>query len=449
MTTLIVGGGVSGLGAARFLRKLGKDVRVSDGGTVKPTLRSEFTRIGVQLEDGGHHVSHLNGVDELILSPGIRPDHPLVLEAVSKNIPWRTEIDLALADWPTKVVAVTGTNGKSTTCVMLEHALRVSGFNAAAGGNLGDPPTAMRAENRVPDVLALELSSYQLELTKQLSVDSAVFTSFSHDHIQRHGTLEKYFAAKWRVVHALKENGHLCMPRSVKNFAVRFGHKIPQGAHVIVSHDDSGKPESGEWHWVGKTLLRRDGTTQEIDFSRCRLQEPHNLLNAAMSVLAASPIVGVGPQELANALIDFRGLPHRCEIVGYIAGKAVINDSKSTNVESTLVALDSQAEKVVLLMGGQGKDEPYQEIATRSQKIEKLLTFGASGKRIAADVLENSPRFAVENFPTLALALAAVRANPPSKPILFSPGCASFDEFLNFEDRGRRFADALRPLFDK
>lgn len=406
MKWLVIGAGVSGLGAAKFLRSKGHDVVVSERSKLEPGKAGAFRRAGAELKDGGHDLSHLDGAEKVVLSPGLAPTHPLVTAAEARKIPLISEIDLALENFRGKLIAVTGTNGKSTTCAMLGHVFAKLGLNAGIGGNFGDPPTAMLAEGRVPDYLVLELSSYQLEQSFLVRPDAAVFTSFSYDHLARHGSLEAYFAAKWKVFEQQREGQIAVLPAYIAEIAKKNGLEIPDGVKIV--------------HATGT----------------------HNVLNANFAVAVVQHLTGEDPKRLLSLLADYRALPHRCELVGVVPGGPVVNDSKSTNVESTLVALQSLDRPVILMMGGQGKGEPYAPLLQEKAKIARLVTFGASGPEIAGQLRGKLP---LDEFPTLKAALDAIGGILEKHPhgVLFSPGCASFDEFRNYEHRGEVFKQAM------
>lgn len=406
MKWLVIGAGVSGLGAAKFLRHQGYDVVVSERSKLEPAKAEAFAKTGALLRDGGHDASHLEGVGKIVLSPGLPPTHQLVKAAEARKIPLISEIDLALENYRGKLIAVTGTNGKSTTCAMLGHVFAKLGLSAGVGGNFGDPPTAMLAEGRVPDYLVLELSSYQLEQSSQVRPEAAVFTSFSYDHLARHGSLEGYFAAKWKVFEQQRPGQLAVLPAYIAEIAKTNGLRFPAGVKVV--------------HAEGA----------------------HNVLNANFTAAVVSHLTGRAPSSILPLLADYKALPHRCEHVGNVPGGPVVNDSKSTNVESTLVALQSLDRPVILMMGGQGKGEPYAPLLAEKAKIARLVTFGASGPEIADQLRGELP---LDEFPTLKGALDAIGGILEKHPygVLFSPGCASFDEFRNYEHRGEVFKQAM------
>lgn len=424
---LVIGAGVSGLGAARFLAKRGDLVRVSERSRLSPEKAAAFIDAGVELKDGGHDLSHLDGITNVVVSPGLPPTHPLLVEAGKRLLPVISEIDLALLEYAKPgrhVIAVTGTNGKSTTCAMIGHLLEKLGKTVVVGGNFGDPPTAMLADGRVPDYLVLELSSYQLEQSNLVAPEVAVFTSFSFDHLARHGSLAGYLKAKWRIFDHLPAGSLSLVPDGILAVSRKEGLKDPSGLTVV-------QPEVPS------------------PFAAYGITEVHNQLNATFAVLTVQHLTKKSAKELTPLLADFRGLPHRCELVGRLGpngtGAAIINDSKSTNVESTLVALQSQPKPVILMMGGQGKGEPYAPILAERAKIAALVTFGATGPIIAAELQDKLPTHA---FPTLKAALTEMDALLAKYGcgVLFSPGCASFDEFDNYSHRGEVFKAGMQRL---
>lgn len=420
MTNLIIGAGISGFGAAAYLRKKGEAVRLSERSVLSQDELKKYEALGAEVLHGGHDISHLTGVTRVIPSPGLPPSHPLLTEAKTRGLPILSEIDLALTDYRGTVFGVTGTNGKSTTVGFLDHGLRNLGFSAAPAGNFGDPPTLMLAENRAPDHLVLELSSYQLEQSTSVHADCALITSFSNDHLARHGTEKDYFAAKWKLVAARKPNAPVIISSDVAARARSFGFAIPEHTHVVRESD--------------------------FNISLTCLEGAHNLRNAAFAALAIHLVKKIPLNQTLAAVSDYGGLPHRCQLVGTFNGRKVWNDSKSTNVESTLAALASMQTPVILMMGGIGKGESYEPILMEKERIALVLSFGPTGPDIEKALAST---IKVKNFPTLASLFQSFNGiiEEYDQHILFSPGCASFDEFRNFAHRGDYFSQAVNSRF--
>jgi UDP-N-acetylmuramoylalanine--D-glutamate ligase len=297
---------------------------------------------------------------------------------------------------------------------MLGHLLARRGLKAAVGGNFGDPPSAMLAEGRAPDWLVLELSSYQLEQSALVRADAGIFTSFSHDHLARHGDMHGYLGAKWKV----------------------FAQQPPGAIAVLPDYIDALGKQQGLGIAAAKIVVPRS-----VGKSPVPGMAPHDALNATLALAALAHLLHVPQSALAPLLADFKGLKHRCELIGTYKGRPLIDDSKSTNVESTLVALAAQQNPVILMMGGQGKDEPYHSIGAERARIAAVVTFGATGATIARELRAALPGVALHEFPTLRAALAGIGGILEAYPhgVLFSPGCASFDEFGNYEERGEFF----------
>jgi UDP-N-acetylmuramoylalanine--D-glutamate ligase len=419
MTAVIIGAGISGFGAAKFLRKKGRNVRLSERSVLSPEEQAKYALIGAEVRHGGHEPEHLDGATLVVPSPGLPADHVLLTEARRRGLPVVSEIDLALQEYKGTVFGITGTNGKSTTVGMIDHGLRRLGFSTAPAGNFGDPPTLMLAEDRMPANLVLELSSYQLEQSASVHADCAMITSFSNDHLARHGTEKDYFLAKWKLVTARKAGAPVILSPDVAGQARSFGIPVPDSTHIVT----------------------------ETDFPAAlkHLEGSHNIRNAAFAALSIHLLRGVTLADAAAAVADYAGLPHRCQLVGTFGGRKIWNDSKSTNVESTLVALGSMISPVVLMMGGIGKGEPYAPILMEKDRIALVLTFGPTGPEIARAL---APAVTVKNFPTLASLFQAFGGimEEYGQHILFSPGCASFDEFRNFAHRGDYFSQTVTNL---
>lgn len=432
---LVAGGGVSGLAAAELGIMRGYQVTISNQTTLAQETRRELIDKGVLVFDSGHDTIHLKNVDLVVVSPGIPDRHLICVEARKQNIPILSEIDFALQDYRGKIIAVTGTNGKSTTVCMVGQILRRSAVAVTVGGNLGEPPSAMAVRGSFGDFLVLELSSYQLEQSQPHATECAGFTSFSPDHLERHGTLESYMAAKWRIFDWVRPGGLCILTSDVDVVAKSF--KMPRRTDV---------------HWKIIPGITSDHPSPEfIPPEICTSR--HNAINADMAILLASAVLPQLPVGvLGQQLSDFNSLPFRCERVGSIGGKPVINDSKSTNCESTCAALAGPGPQVVLLMGGKGKGESYLPILQFTKKIGAIVCFGESGQSIANELFSKLAPEGITVIRHESLADAVIEGveicSKLNCGLLFSPGCASFDEFKNFEDRGQFFNAAVSRYLD-
>ncbi len=444
----VIGAGVSGRAAALYLKNNGDTVVVSDGGIIPSSTKDILKSAKISFFDGGHALEHLSGVQAVAVSPGVSETNIILDQAIKSQLPTATEIDLGMEFFKGVLISVTGTNGKSTTCAMIEHALVVLGKKARACGNIGLPPTALAPQTWDEDSFWIcELSSYQLERSHKIPTKVAIFTSFSFDHLARHGSLREYFQCKWRAVSDLGPNDLVLLRSDVYEQALQMNFAMPQ-AKIIIIHDTRPsilQDSNGIKHWwiQDGVIVCAEGVLSDLkDFT---LSGTHNAVNAAFCLATVQHLLSLPLPAITAGISGFSGLPYRCQIVGKTAqGHTIINDSKSTNLESTLIALSACDRPVVLLMGGAGKGESYKNLDQTKQKIAALISFGASREEIkrdaphgiiCADFLQMQD--AVEHATSLATKLNC--------GILFSPGCASFDEFRNYEHRGEEFNRLILP----
>jgi UDP-N-acetylmuramoylalanine--D-glutamate ligase len=448
-TTLILGGGRSALGAAKLLKKTGQDVRVSDIKEAYPEQAEALRSLGIDLLIGPQTPQLLEGVKQLIVSPGLSPEIPILQAARQRRIPIRSEIDLALDHFRGQVIGVTGTNGKSTTTTLIAHILQKLGHKALASGNIGVPPSLLIADGQAPDVFVLELSSYQLDYSKPIANTASLFISFSEDHMERHRTMERYFAAKWKLITATRAEGLCIMPQTIVRIAQTYKVQKPKAQLVQIISDDERPLRFADGPIVHINTER--GVVGGDGIAGLRELPPdlsfHNQLNVTAALLAVQIVKKTPWQACAHTLPSYSWLAYRFERIGSVRGRPVWNDSKSTNVESTLVALKSIKEPAILLLGGYPKGEAFHPIAAFKDKICRLIAFGAAGARIAQDLAALHPIV----YPTLREALEALpqTMREESASIVFSPACSSFDEFQNFEERGAFFNLKLGPYLDR
>ena len=424
---VVLGAGVSGWGAARYLIKRGFDVVLSD---LKPSTPPRDAPKGVDLLIGPQDENLLAQAHQFVMSPGVSPQSELYQMIKNSGRDIISEIDLALSEYSGKLVVVTGTNGKSTITKMMEHMLNELNFGKSlAGGNIGY--SACDAADQNPDYLVLELSSYQLEQSLYHPADSAVFSSFSHDHLGRHKTLDSYFKAKWRVYHWLKLGADVFAPLSLK-------------ASVEEYLSDIRLEERSHIKYISPEHVNQPAT------EACGQEAVHNRLNAWLAYSALSSFVtGISEKRWFSALKNFDHLPYRFQKLGLRRGHFVVNDSKSTNVESVLIALASIPSPCCLLLGGQSKQESFAPVIDKyGEKISRIYCFGASGEEILGHLKSCNSSIPLESFRNLEdlLRILASRLSDFSGPVLFSPGCASFDEFANFEERGLFFSQFAKSI---
>lgn len=424
MNWLVIGAGISGRGAVDLLLSEGETVFLFDDNpnlnltqTYKDLLIEPLKAISLLAHpiDGG-----------IVVSPGIDENHQMLVEARRNKVPIWTELDIALSRYSGKVVAVTGTNGKSTTVMMIHHILKNLDLSVSVGGNIGLALSAEICRKTAGEIVVLEVSSYQAEMTNHLHSEVALITSFSFDHQARHKTMKNYLAAKWRIITEQPITGHAIIAKDAWCHAVEYNLPGPQ---------------------AGLTVVDPNAIPAYVDYEHTELDEPHNQFNGYMAILAVSRLTGRSPLELAPLLKGFRKLSHRFEVIGSRRNKLVINDSKGTNLEATKVALGNLQGPIVLFLGGQGKGEDFGDLILDRPELALVIAFGQSGSQVVRDLDAYCP---IAHYATLREALSAAPQILKDKTahILFSPGCASQDEFANFEVRGDFFRSQISPLLD-
>lgn len=434
--TLIAGLGDTGLAAARWLLQRGETVRVIDSRASPPglaCLRAEFPDAEVVLETLDSR--WLEGASRVVLSPGLSSDEPIAVAAREQGIPVVSEVELFAAAAHAPVLAVTGSNGKSTVTTLAARMLAACGLDAPAGGNLGPP--ALELLRGAADAYVLEISSFQMETTHGLRPRAAACLNVSADHLDRHRTLERYAALKERLLTAAEHAivniddplAAAMGARHPHSIAVSIERSLPTGFSIV--------SQRGE-RWLGQ-----DGRPL-IAASRIALAGRHNEANA----LAALALVSTLVDDLAPAvavLEEFGGLPHRCQRVAVRGGVTFVNDSKGTNVGATLAALQGLRGPLVLIAGGLAKGQDLSPLALAALgKVKAAVLIGAAAAELDEllnPVCETRRADSIEAAVRTAAALAR-----PGDTVLLSPACASLDMFRDYRERGERFARAAEGL---
>ncbi len=452
---LVLGLGESGLASACWCARNGARVRVADTRAAPPFLGELRRRVATADFRSGDFAktgdkSLLDGIDLLVLSPGLSPGMLLVIHARAAGIPVVGEIELFA--WAldalgvrgqTQVIAITGTNGKTTTTALTGHLCRAAGRRTGVAGNIS--PAALTAlmacqdEGKLPEIWVLELSSFQLETLETLNAEAATVLNISDDHLDRYIDLDDYAAAKARV---FQGDGAQVLNRDdarVKRMAISGRRIISFGLDAPGDIGDFGLRENrGEpWLVLGDRFL--------LPVSALPIAGLHNAANA-MAALALCAGIGLDPVALLPALREFRGLPHRVERVAEIDGVAWYDDSKGTNVGATVAALTGMGRKVVLILGGDGKGQnfsPLKEAVARHARAVVLI--GRDGPLIGRSIEGcGIPVASAADLPEAVRKSAAAARRGDA--VLLSPACASFDMFRNYEHRAQVFVEAVRRL---
>lgn len=452
----VIGLGRSGAAVARLLLRAGNAVYVSDSGTgealesVAESLRAE----GAEVEVGAHDLSRVSRADVMVTSPGVPPDARPILAAAHAGVPVLGEVEVALRAMPrAQVIAVTGTNGKSTTTTLAAQLLRASGRQAVEAGNIGTALSVYALEHTPPDWIALELSSFQLRHVPSLKPTAGVVTNLASDHLDWYPDVKSYWDDKALLMQ--NDDEASCWVLNGDDPEVLLLHeRLPEGhasrgglrgrtLHFSL-HDSSAdayfSPRSGQLILFGETLLSRD------EFP---LLGPHNVANALAASLA---VAGTAPDDssfelhasMAAGLRSATGLPHRMQPAGEYNGILWINDSKATNVASTRVALEGMQRPYVLLLGGRHKGEPYTSLlAPMRGRVRAVIAYGEAAPTIKSDLGDAVPVVMAGSDFRDVLGTARELAEP-GDAILLSPACSSFDMFPSYDERGAAFMKGAR-----
>jgi len=447
LRVLVVGCGRSGLAAARLAAKQGARVLLTDH---RPEQELEDAvvqgkQIGAELILGGHPPELAEAADLIVLSPGVPREIPLIRRANDLELPVWSEIELATRFCRGRVIAVTGSNGKSTVTSMIGEIVARTGLRFEVGGNL-DRPFAELVDPDADDVLyVLELSSFQLETTLSLRAEVALLLNLSPDHLDRYPDMTAYANAKARLLELQDEQAFAIL--SADDDPSRpFEDRVRGKLHRFSTR---GPVDRGAFAREDRMVLRTPfGEEDLFDLSSLRLPGEHNRANALAAGLAAR-LAGCSVEAIVDGLTRYRALPHRLEHVRTVAGIEFFNDSKATNPESAACALKSfVAGRVHLILGGKEKGADWTElIALIGERARRVLLVGDASEFLAQRLRGVVPLVACETIPRAVR--TGFRGARAGDVVLLSPGCASFDQYRNFEDRGEDFRQVVRALRER
>jgi len=443
MNITIIGCGKSGLAAARLGVHLGYNVRLTESKDIDKFQYEylELKNLGVKCEFGLNSFKFFENCDLVVTSPGIPPDNKLIKKLESKNYEIISELEFAYRYCKGKIIAITGTNGKTTTTALIAHILNYAGKRAIACGNIGYAFSKAVMKNiNSDDIFVVEASSFQLDRINSFAPDVAIILNITPDHLDYHKTFENYINAKFKITSFQKENNLLILnydDDTIKNNLFKTSSKINYFSLNRV-----------EWGLYVKDneIIFKNADKEEIIMhtSKLGLAGVHNLYNSMAAILAARAFE-IRNEDIRDSLMSFKGVEHRLEKVREINEVLFINDSKATNVNSTYFALSSYHNPIIWIAGGRAKDNDYSildELVAKNVKLIVLIGeekdnifnhFCLSKTCLKADSLEEAVNIAYENA-------------TENDIVLFCPACKSFDMFLNFEDRGEKFKDIVNNL---
>jgi UDP-N-acetylmuramoylalanine--D-glutamate ligase len=451
MNIVILGAAESGVGAALLAQAKGHAVFVSDRGAILPDYKQKLTQAGIEFEETQHTLERVLQADEVIKSPGIPEKAPVIKALREKQTPIVSEIEFASRYTQARCIAITGTNGKTTTTLLTYHLLREAGYNVGLAGNIGYSLAEQVIENKF-DYYVLELSSFQLDDIDYFQPWIAVLLNITPDHLDRYNySLDEYAQAKLRLVRNQDSSSYFIYNADdeviERNFmaALRPMQQLPFSLHHRPDFKLAGYYESENLLKLDLRPGYRDDNCEELSTASSPLIGEHNRQNVLAAVLAAR-VAGVGTAQLEQALGSFHNADHRLQPVREVDEVTYINDSKATNVEAAWYALDGIKSPIVWIAGGTDKGNDYAPLQPLAeQKVKALICLGVDNAKLRAAFGSCVPHLEETQSMADAVQRAAALA-APGDVVLLSPCCASFDLFKNYEDRGRQFAAAVTAL---
>ena len=441
---IILGAGESGVGAALLAKKQGYDVFVSDGSSLKDEYRNELLNAGIDFEEGLHSEAKILNADEVMKSPGIPEKAGIVKKIRAKGIAIISEVELAYRyKGDSKIIAITGSNGKTTTTALTYHICKTAGLDCALVGNIGDSFAKRVAEDPNP-LYVVEISSFQLDDIKKFRPDVAILTNITEDHLDRYDyKFENYIRSKFRVTMNQQANDSFiyCADDEVtmkylnqfnihsNQLPISMKRELPNGAFI----------KDGDMY----IRTGQDFTNMSVfDFA---LKGKHNQYNTMAACVAATTL-DIRKDKIREAVQSFQSLEHRMEHVATVRGVEFINDSKATNVNSTWYALESMTKPTILILGGVDKGNDYSLIAELvKEKVKAIICLGTDNAKIH-EAFGNIVTQIVDTKNAEDAVQGAFHFSGKGDVVLLSPACASFDLFKNYEDRGNQFKKAVKDL---
>ncbi len=439
---LVVGLGKSGVASALFLKSRGARVTVSDS---KPEaeLRNEILLLldhGITVETGGHGDRTFRGQDLIVVSPGVPFDAPQLEQARALGEPVIGEVELAAQFLPGPIVAITGANGKTTTTTLAGEIIEAGKFPTLVGGNIGTPAISFADQARPDTWTVLEVSSFQLETIVSFRPRIAVILNITPDHLDRHKTFANYVNAKARIFENQRPDDFAVLNADDPTTAGLAGRTHAQ----LFWFSRKKEVEKGSFVRSGHILFRDGKSEREImPLAEIPLKGAHNLENVLAGV-SIGALVGCQPDQIREAVRKFKAVEHRLEFVAKIAGVDYYNDSKATNVDATIKALESFPANIHLILGGKDKGSDYSALCQLlRERVKRVYTIGAAAAKIQSQIA------GTEIVPSQTLENAVHSASESATTgdiVLLAPACASFDQFENYEHRGRVFKEIVHSL---
>ncbi|HVZ17724.1 MAG TPA: UDP-N-acetylmuramoyl-L-alanine--D-glutamate ligase [Terriglobales bacterium] len=443
---LVVGLGKSGVASALFLQQQGARVTVSDS-KQEDQLRNEIPVLldkGITVESGGHGERTFRQQDLIVISPGVPVNAPVLEPARKLGIPIIGEVELATRYLKGELIAITGSNGKTTTTALAGEVVKAGGFPTLVGGNIGTPAISLVPESTDQTYTVLEISSFQLETIEQFHAKIAVVLNVTPDHLDRHGTFDAYWAAKRRIFENQTSDDF-----AVLNADDRAAARMGAGLKAQLRWFSRKEEQENGAYVRGEKIYCRDvaGEREIMSLHDMQLKGAHNVENVLAAVVIGS-ILGIAPAKIRDSVRNFKAVEHRLEFVANVNGVDYYNDSKATNVDATVKALESFPRNIHIILGGKDKGSDYTVLKPLLQeRAKRVYTIGAAAEKIESHLGDVVP---LTRAITLDVAVRkAAEAATPGDVVVLAPACASFDQFTSYEHRGKVFKELVQQLAKK
>lgn len=440
---VILGSGESGTGSAILAAKMGFGVFVSDSGIIKDQYKAVLMENNIEFEESNHTIEKILKADEVIKSPGIKEDNPLILKIKENGIPVISEIEFAGRYCTGKTICITGSNGKTTTTNLVYHMLKKAGLNVAMTGNVGNS-FAMAVATGGFDYYVIELSSFQLDGMYSFKADIAILLNITPDHLDRyHYEFQNYIDSKFRIINNQSQSEVLIYWDGDPIIRKELEKRNPK--ITLLPFSDEKKDDMAAFIENDELIVDFHQKTTIMTIHELALKGRHNVYNS-MAAAIAGKVLNIRKEMIRESLSDFQGVEHRLEPVITVCGINFINDSKATNVNSTWYALECMKEEIVWIVGGVDKGNDYSELYDLvKHKVKAIVCLGKDNKKII-EAFTGKVSTIVETGSMEEAVRSSYYLAKKGETVLLSPACASFDLFKNYEDRGRQFKNAVRNL---
>ncbi|PQJ72059.1 UDP-N-acetylmuramoyl-L-alanine--D-glutamate ligase [Polaribacter butkevichii] len=440
---VVLGGGESGVGAALLGKQKGYEVFVSDKGAISKKYKEVLLNNKIDFEEKQHTESKILNADVVVKSPGIPDTVALIVKLKENLIPVISEIEFAAKYTSANIISITGSNGKTTTTLLLHHILKNAGLDVGIAGNIGDSFAQQVAEQSYENYV-LELSSFQLDGIEDFNSHIAILTNITPDHLDRYEyDFNKYVASKFRITKNQKETDYLIF--DADDEAINNWLKENKTSAKLVPFSLEKELEYGAYVKDNNMIININKEKINMPLSTLSVKGKHNTKNAMAATMAAQ-LLKVRRQAIKESLEDFEGVEHRLENVAKVKGVAFINDSKATNVNATYYALECMDKTTIWIVGGVDKGNDYNDLLPLvREKVKAIVCLGLDNEKIK-NTFENVVDIIVETAGAEEAVKVSQKLAERGEAVLLSPCCASFDLFENYEDRGRQFKNAVRSL---